>query len=152
MTEPVSANAAWTMASGTRDGVLLRQARDFVAGYFDAIDRTDLARMVWEGAADDFAEVRAATGLFMAREDMIARYEGGLGQYADPAFWEALWLTTLRQNLLKTIFASLVMGLAICGMHYAGMRAATFNQRDSSTQTRGIGSGHDDIMPGSATM
>ncbi len=46
--------------------------------------------------------------------------------------WVALWLAfSLRQNthgvFINRVFASLVMGIAICAMHYTGMSAATFS-------------------------
>jgi NO-binding membrane sensor protein with MHYT domain len=38
----------------------------------------------------------------------------------------ALWLTLRRQKLLPKLAAAIAMGLAIAGMHYTGMAAATF--------------------------
>ncbi|MBV8092782.1 MAG: hypothetical protein JO110_06040 [Acetobacteraceae bacterium] len=38
----------------------------------------------------------------------------------------ALWLTVRRQSLLQKVVAAIAMGLAISGMHYTGMVAATF--------------------------
>lgn len=38
----------------------------------------------------------------------------------------ALWLATLRSDLTTRLGAAVVMGAAISGMHFAGMRAATF--------------------------
>ena len=38
----------------------------------------------------------------------------------------ALWLTLRLQNLFQKTVAAIAMGLAISGMHYTGMAAATF--------------------------
>jgi NO-binding membrane sensor protein with MHYT domain len=38
----------------------------------------------------------------------------------------ALWLAFQRRGTLQTLFGALVMGLAVCGMHYTGMAAARF--------------------------
>jgi hypothetical protein len=70
------------------DEVTVKLARDFVANYFLAMKRADLALMVGKGEADDFAEIQAAIGLLGAHADKIARYESALAQYADQAFWD----------------------------------------------------------------
>jgi len=66
----------------------IKVARDFVANYFASIDRSDLAHMVGEGQADDFAEIQVAIGLLSAHVEKIMRYENALSQYADPEFWD----------------------------------------------------------------
>lgn len=38
----------------------------------------------------------------------------------------ALWLTFNMRNVVQRIAAALVMGVAVCGMHYTGMYAATY--------------------------
>ena len=77
------------MARGAAPGTMqLGLARDFVAKYFVAIQRADLAHMVRRGKADDFVEMQAALGLLDAHMDTIVRYEDALAQYADPAFWD----------------------------------------------------------------
>lgn len=63
-------------------------AREFAAGWFEAIARPDLSRMVRDGEGDDFAEVRSAALLLAAQAERLARYESALGQYADPEFWD----------------------------------------------------------------
>jgi NO-binding membrane sensor protein with MHYT domain len=40
----------------------------------------------------------------------------------------ALWLAFNLRGKLQMLGSALVMGIAICGMHYTGMAAATFNQ------------------------
>ncbi len=37
----------------------------------------------------------------------------------------ALWLMVHVSGFVQTLFAALVMGVAVCGMHYTGMAAAT---------------------------
>ncbi|WP_454797693.1 hypothetical protein [Novosphingobium lindaniclasticum] len=66
----------------------LQSARDFVADYFEALERPDLARMVRAGSGDDFAEMHSATRLLAAQAAKIARYEEALDQYADHGFWD----------------------------------------------------------------
>lgn len=41
----------------------------------------------------------------------------------------ALWLASREQGIRKRLAAALLMGMAISGMHYAGMRAAIFTMR-----------------------
>ncbi|MBB6184919.1 MHYT domain-containing protein [Oleiagrimonas soli] len=38
----------------------------------------------------------------------------------------ALWMAYKRSSVLQSMFGALVMGLAVCGMHYVGMAAARF--------------------------
>ncbi|RAP56215.1 MHYT domain-containing protein [Oleiagrimonas sp. MCCC 1A03011] len=38
----------------------------------------------------------------------------------------ALWMAYKRSSALQSMFGALVMGLAVCGMHYTGMAAARF--------------------------
>lgn len=66
----------------------LRSARRFAARYFETVNRPDLSCIVLRGEGDDFAEVRAATGLAAEQDALIARYEVALNQYADPGFWD----------------------------------------------------------------
>jgi hypothetical protein len=63
-------------------------AREFAAGWFEAVERPDLARMVRDGEGDDFAEVRSARRLLAAQAARLAHYENALAQYADPEFWD----------------------------------------------------------------
>ncbi|HUD30685.1 MAG TPA: hypothetical protein VMQ93_17600 [Novosphingobium sp.] len=63
-------------------------AREFAAGWFEAIARPDLSRMVRDGEGDDFAEVRSAARLLAAQAERLTRYESALAQYAEPEFWD----------------------------------------------------------------
>ena len=88
MIETASAiTAGETPGDAPRDE-LIQLARDFVAGYFVALNREDLSRMVRQGEGDDFPEVQLAAAMLTAHADTITRYEDALGQYADSAFWD----------------------------------------------------------------
>lgn len=63
-------------------------AREFVAAYFAAVQREDLAGLVLAGSGDDFEEVRAAENLLSLQASRIARYELALAQYAEVDFWD----------------------------------------------------------------
>ena len=43
----------------------------------------------------------------------------------------ALWLAFNLRGKLQMLGSALVMGIAVCGMHYTGMAAATFNQGET---------------------
>ena len=47
----------------------------------------------------------------------------------------ALWLTCRQNSVWQKLFAALIMGLAVAGMHYTGMAAATFTSVDAGTQS-----------------
>ena len=49
----------------------------------------------------------------------------------------ALFLSRIRHRLLSRLAASMVMGLAICGMHYTGMKAAVFTSTVPSQPAEG---------------
>lgn len=66
----------------------LQMARQFVASYFTAVRRDDLALAVLSGGGDDFEEVRMAEQLLATQTDRIGRYEQALGQYAEADFWD----------------------------------------------------------------
>lgn len=51
----------------------------------------------------------------------------------------ALWLAFKRRGTLQTVFGALVMGLAVCGMHYTGMAAARFVPEAGARETAGGG-------------
>ena len=44
------------------------------------------------------------------------------------ASWVALWFTFRRHGAIQTLLAGVVLGVAIAGMHYIGMYAASFYQ------------------------
>jgi PAS domain S-box-containing protein len=52
----------------------------------------------------------------------------------------AVWLSALEHKLNRQIAAALVMGAAISGMHYTGMRAAVFAGRQGADMAAGVAS------------
>jgi len=52
----------------------------------------------------------------------------------------ALWLAVREQKFAHRLAAGVVMGLAISGMHYAGMRAATFTAANHADLAHGVAS------------
>jgi len=52
----------------------------------------------------------------------------------------AIWLAAREQKLAHRLTAGVVMGLAIAGMHYAGMRAAIFTATDHADMAHGVAS------------
>ncbi|MCJ2066517.1 response regulator [Methylobacterium sp. J-088] len=46
----------------------------------------------------------------------------------------ALWLTFRQNSVWQKLFAAAVMGLAVAGMHYTGMAAATFTAEDAGAR------------------
>jgi PAS domain S-box-containing protein len=52
----------------------------------------------------------------------------------------ALWLASRRSGHAQRIGAAVLMGFAIAGMHYAGMRAAIFTARSGVDLARGVSS------------
>jgi diguanylate cyclase (GGDEF)-like protein len=79
------------------------------------------------------------------------RFPGGLAYR--PGLWSvsllvgmaaatvALWLSVTLQETWHRAVAALVMGAAICGMHYTGMTAAVFEPDPFATITPGFSSG-----------
>lgn len=63
-------------------------AARLLCGIYDAMNRPDLSRMVRDGAADDFPEIRAVAQILAGEITRLDRYEEALAQYADPGFWE----------------------------------------------------------------
>jgi signal transduction histidine kinase/NO-binding membrane sensor protein with MHYT domain/ActR/RegA family two-component response regulator len=65
----------------------------------------------------------------------------------------AVWLAARDQRLLHRIAASIVMGVAISGMHYAGMRAAVFtgSSADMAHGDASVGQTYLAILIGSVT-
>jgi NO-binding membrane sensor protein with MHYT domain len=51
----------------------------------------------------------------------------------------ALWLAFNMRGMWLQIFSALVMGIAVCGMHYTGMSAATFLSIDHAAMADGLG-------------
>jgi PAS domain S-box-containing protein len=63
----------------------------------------------------------------------------------------ALWLAFRNTDLLQRIFASVVMGLAISGMHYTAMHAARFQTHGSAQPIDATNLGQSHLAVGVAT-
>jgi NO-binding membrane sensor protein with MHYT domain len=50
----------------------------------------------------------------------------------------ALWLAFNMRGMWPQIVSALVMGVAVCGMHYTGMSAATFRGMDGGAMSDGL--------------
>jgi NO-binding membrane sensor protein with MHYT domain len=50
----------------------------------------------------------------------------------------ALWFTVSLRNTGAITAAALIMGIAVCGMHYTGMAAATFMPTETAVVTDGL--------------
>lgn len=50
----------------------------------------------------------------------------------------AVWFASRDQRPIQKILAATLMGVAIAGMHYAGMRAAIFTHRESAGTVQGL--------------
>jgi PAS domain S-box-containing protein len=50
----------------------------------------------------------------------------------------ALWLTLRQNSVWQRLIAATVMGLAVAGMHYTGMAAATFTAEGAGTHATGL--------------
>jgi NO-binding membrane sensor protein with MHYT domain len=50
----------------------------------------------------------------------------------------ALWLAFNLRGKWQMLGSALVMGVAVCGMHYTGMQAATFMPNDSQIVYAGL--------------
>ncbi len=95
----------------------------------------------------------AAAGLFMGLGVVAMHYMGmaAMRMSADLSYdaqWvsisvliaigaatAALWLAARNSHPLERVAAAVVMGFAISGMHFAGMRAATFSDHSGAVQT-----------------
>ncbi|MET9486718.1 MHYT domain-containing protein [Nocardia sp. NPDC006630] len=50
----------------------------------------------------------------------------------------ALWFTLNINRILATVGAALIMGVAVCGMHYTGMASMSAHQMDNPTPPSGV--------------
>jgi NO-binding membrane sensor protein with MHYT domain len=70
------------------------------------------------------------TGMAAMQMAAVTRYDGGIVGLsvliAIIASIAALWLAFNMRGAAQMLGSALVMGVAVCGMHYTGMRAASF--------------------------
>ena len=82
------------------------------------------------------------TGMAAMRMPADTHYDLGLvaasATIAIVASIVALWLAFNLRGFGQMVGSALVMGVAVCGMHYTGMQAATF-VRNGSTVSAGLG-------------
>jgi NO-binding membrane sensor protein with MHYT domain len=50
----------------------------------------------------------------------------------------ALWLAFNMRGMGPQVFSALIMGIAVCGMHYTGMSAASFRSSDAMAMAGGL--------------
>jgi NO-binding membrane sensor protein with MHYT domain len=81
------------------------------------------------------------TGMAAMRTDAVLHYRAGTVALsvliAVVAATAALWFTLRVQNLAATIGAALIMGIAVCGMHYTGMAALSATPSADPTPPNG---------------
>ncbi|MCP9624327.1 hypothetical protein FOH10_18740 [Nocardia otitidiscaviarum] len=82
-------------------------------------------------------------GMYAMKSDAIVRYDPGLVTLsmviAVVAATVALWFTLHINGILATIGAALIMGVAVCGMHYTGMAAMSAHHAANPTTPSGAG-------------
>jgi len=54
----------------------------------------------------------------------------------------ALWIAFKHRGPVQTVVGALVMGVAVCGMHYTGMAGAHFEPNGQPIQSGGLGGQH----------
>ncbi|WP_084514507.1 MHYT domain-containing protein [Nocardia acidivorans] len=83
------------------------------------------------------------SGMYAMRSDAIIDYNVGLVSLsmviAVVASIVALWFTLNINGILATIGAALIMGVAVCGMHYTGMAAMSAHHADHASMPHGAG-------------
>ncbi|MBF6135072.1 hypothetical protein IU501_18945 [Nocardia otitidiscaviarum] len=82
-------------------------------------------------------------GMYAMKSDAIVRYDPALVTLsmviAVVAATVALWFTLHINGILATIGAALIMGVAVCGMHYTGMAAMSAHHAPDPTMPAGAG-------------
>ena len=110
----------------------------FIAGF----GKRSAVRIVLGGI---FAGVGVAimhyTGMGAMRLDGVVHYDTSLVVasviIAVVAATVALWFTVTLQRPLAIFFAALVMGVAVCGMHFTGMASMSVTLGEPSLESRG---------------
>jgi PAS domain S-box-containing protein len=126
MPMPVAYDATLTLVS------LLLAVAVTAAGFFVVGRRT--ARTSHVAVSGFFMGIGIAgmhyTGMAAMRMAAVQQYNVALVAtsvaIAIAAASVALWLTLRQQNMLQKLVAAVAMGIAISGMHYTGMAAASF--------------------------
>ncbi|WP_157574302.1 MHYT domain-containing protein [Nocardia jejuensis] len=82
-------------------------------------------------------------GMYAMKSDASIGYSSGLVALsmviAVVASIVALWFTLNIDRIFATIGAALIMGVAVCGMHYTGMASMSAHQMDHASMPAGAG-------------
>ncbi|WP_067547810.1 MHYT domain-containing protein [Nocardia crassostreae] len=74
------------------------------------------------------------SGMYAMKTDAVVHYNAGIVAVslliAVVAATVALWFTLHINGILATIGAALIMGVAVCGMHYTGMASMSAHEAD----------------------
>ncbi|WP_309231096.1 MHYT domain-containing protein [Nocardia sp. SYP-A9097] len=83
------------------------------------------------------------SGMYAMKSDAIIDYNPGLVSLsmviAVVASIVALWFTLNINGILATFGAALIMGVAVCGMHYTGMASMSAHQGNHMSMPHGAG-------------
>ncbi|MFE3028008.1 MHYT domain-containing protein [Nocardia tengchongensis] len=83
------------------------------------------------------------SGMYAMRSDAIIGYDIGIVTLsmviAVVAATVALWFTLVIKGIWATIGAALIMGVAVCGMHYTGMASMSAHHMDHAETPHGAG-------------
>ncbi|MEV6768651.1 MHYT domain-containing protein [Nocardia sp. NPDC051030] len=83
------------------------------------------------------------SGMYAMRSDAMIHYDPWLVTLsmviAVVASTVALWFTLNINRILATIGAALIMGVAVCGMHYTGMASMSAHEMDHASMPSGAG-------------
>lgn len=83
------------------------------------------------------------SGMYAMKSDAIIDYNAGLVTLsmiiAVVASIVALWFTLNINGILATVGAALIMGIAVCGMHYTGMASMSAHHAEHASMPHGAG-------------
>ncbi|MFJ4649811.1 MHYT domain-containing protein [Nocardia sp. NPDC088792] len=81
------------------------------------------------------------SGMYAMKTDAVIDYNAGLVTLsmviAVVAATVALWFTLVITGIWATVAAALIMGVAVCGMHYTGMASMSAHMSDHATTPSG---------------
>ncbi|WP_063712586.1 MHYT domain-containing protein [Nocardia concava] len=83
------------------------------------------------------------SGMYAMKSDAMIDYNPGIVTVsliiAVVAATVALWFTLVIRGIWATIGAALIMGVAVCGMHYTGMASMSAHRIDNAVRPGGAG-------------
>lgn len=81
-------------------------------------------------------------GMYAMRMPAATYYDGGTAALsvivAMLASIAALWIAFKRRSMAQSLVGAMVMGVAVCGMHYIGMAAAHFEPNGTAARAGGL--------------